>query len=74
MVEDGPPGIKSENARLNGWAFIDIENIDVGTYVESAQVIVADQLDLPAGYSIAWSGQYEYMPVSYTHLTLPTKA
>ena len=69
VVEDGPPGIKSENARLNGWAFIDIENIDVGTYVESAQVIVADQLDLPAGYSIAWSGQYEYMQRAKAKLT-----
>ncbi|MBL4880887.1 MAG: efflux RND transporter permease subunit, partial [Oleispira sp.] len=69
VVEDGPPGIKSENARLNGWAFIDIENIDVGTYVESAQVIVAEQLDLPAGYSIAWSGQYEYMQRAKEKLT-----
>jgi len=69
VVEDGPPGIKSENARLNGWAFIDIENIDVGSYVESAQVIVAEQLDLPAGYSIAWSGQYEYMQRAKAKLT-----
>jgi Cu(I)/Ag(I) efflux system membrane protein CusA/SilA len=61
VVEDGPPGIKSENARLNGWAFIDIENVDIGSYVVNAQKIVNDQLDLPAGYSIAWSGQYEYM-------------
>jgi Cu(I)/Ag(I) efflux system membrane protein CusA/SilA len=69
VVEDGPPGIKSENARLNGWAFIDIENIDVGSYVESAQAIVAEQLDLPAGYSIAWSGQYEYMQRAKAKLT-----
>jgi len=60
-IEDGPPGIKSENARLNGWSFIDIEGIDVGTYVEHAQQVVRDELELPAGYSIAWSGQYEYM-------------
>lgn len=60
-VEDGPPGIKSENARINGWAFIDIEDIDVGTYVEDAQKIVQRQLELPAGYSITWAGQYEYM-------------
>ena len=69
VVEGGPPGIKSENARLNGWAFIDIENVDVGTYVESAQVIVAEQLDLPAGYSITWSGQYEYMERAKAKLT-----
>ncbi|WP_339863789.1 efflux RND transporter permease subunit [Paremcibacter congregatus] len=60
-IEDGPPGIKSENARLNGWTFIDIEDMDLGSYVEDAQVIVQQQLDLPAGYSITWSGQYEYM-------------
>ncbi|ASP49275.1 efflux RND transporter permease subunit [Cognaticolwellia beringensis] len=60
-IEDGPPGIKSENARLNGWAFVDIEGVDVGTYVEAAQKVVTDQLVLPAGYSITWAGQYEYM-------------
>lgn len=61
FVEDGPPGIKSENARLNGWAFIDIEGVDVGSYVADAQHLVNEQLKLPAGYSISWSGQYEYM-------------
>jgi Cu(I)/Ag(I) efflux system membrane protein CusA/SilA len=60
-VEDGPPGIKSENARLNGWTFIDIDGVDLGTYVSRAQAVVADELELPAGYSITWSGQYEYM-------------
>lgn len=61
FVEDGPPGIKSENARLNGWAFIDIEGVDVGSYVQEAQKVVKQKLELPAGYSISWSGQYEYM-------------
>lgn len=61
FVEDGPPAIKSENARLNGWAFIDIEGVDIGSYVENAQQVVSDKLKLPAGYSISWSGQYEYM-------------
>ena len=60
-IEDGPPGIKSENARLNGWVFVDIEDVDIGTYVVAAQKAVKDQLVLPAGYSINWSGQYEYM-------------
>ncbi|WP_299196190.1 efflux RND transporter permease subunit [uncultured Amphritea sp.] len=60
-IEDGPPGIKSENARLNGWTFIDIEGMDIGSYVEHAQQVVADQLQLPAGYSVSWAGQYEYM-------------
>ncbi len=60
-VADGPPGIKSENARINGWVFVDIDGVDVGTYVQQAQQVVADKLVLPAGYSITWSGQYEYM-------------
>jgi len=69
LIEDGPPGIKSENARLNGWAFIDIEGVDIGSYVENAQVVVREQLDLPAGYSIAWAGQYEYMERAKEKLT-----
>lgn len=60
-IADGPPGIKSENARINGWTFVDIDGIDVGTYVANAQKIVTKQLDLPTGYSVAWAGQYEYM-------------
>ena len=61
FVEDGPPAIKSENARLNGWSFIDIEGIDVGSYVVAAQKVVEEKINLPAGYSLSWSGQYEYM-------------
>jgi len=61
FIEDGPSGIKSENARLNGWSFIDIEGVDVGSYVIDAQQAVDQHLKLPAGYSIGWSGQYEYM-------------
>jgi len=60
-VEDGPPSIKSENARLNGWSYVDIEGVDIGTYVQQAQAAVKEELDLPAGYSVNWSGQYEYM-------------
>jgi len=60
-VIDGPPAIKSENARLNGWTLVDIDGRDLGSYVAEAQRIVAEQVDLPPGYSIAWSGQYEYL-------------
>lgn len=60
-LEDGPPAIKSENARLNGWVLVDIDNRDLGSYVSAAQKLVAEQLSLPPGYSINWSGQYEYM-------------
>jgi Cu(I)/Ag(I) efflux system membrane protein CusA/SilA len=70
FIEDGPPGIKSENARLNGWSFIDITNdTDIGHYVENAQKILRDQLVLPVGYSIAWAGQYEYMERAKEKLT-----
>ncbi|HAU16547.1 MAG TPA: CusA/CzcA family heavy metal efflux RND transporter [Gammaproteobacteria bacterium] len=68
-IEQGPPGIKSENARLNGWTFIDIENVDVGGYVEEAREVVQAQLDLPAGYSVTWAGQYEYMQRAKAKLT-----
>ena len=60
-IEDGPPGIKSENARPNGWTFVDIEGRDLGSYVAAAQKAVAEEVELPAGYSITWSGQYEYL-------------
>ena len=60
-VVDGPPVIKSENARLNGWTYVDIVDRDLGSYVAEAQQIVADSIELPPGYSLAWSGQYEYM-------------
>ncbi|WP_019613107.1 efflux RND transporter permease subunit [Psychromonas ossibalaenae] len=60
-IEAGAPMIKTENARLNGWIFVDIENRDLGSYVDDAQQAVNAQLRLPAGYSLVWSGQYEYM-------------
>ena len=60
-VVDGPPVIKSENARPNGWTYVDIADRDLGSYVGEAQRVVADAIELPTGYSLAWSGQYEYM-------------
>ena len=60
-MKKGPPVIKSENARLNAWIYIDLKDIDVGTYVENAQKILSERLTLPTGYSLVWSGQYEYM-------------
>ena len=69
-VEDGPPMIKSENARLNGWIYVDIAGVDLGTYVDAARKAVAEQVDLPAGYSITWSGQYEYMERAKEHLAV----
>jgi Cu(I)/Ag(I) efflux system membrane protein CusA/SilA len=60
-IKKGPPGIKTENARRTAWIYVDLRGIDVGTYVENAKQIIEDQVDLPAGYNIVWSGQYEYM-------------
>ena len=57
----GPPSIKSENARPNAWIYVDLQGVDVGTYVKNAKKIVEEQIDIPAGYTIQWSGQYEYM-------------
>ena len=61
FVEDGPPGIKSENSRINGLAFVDIRDVDVGSYVQQARAALEDKLELPAGYSLHFTGQYEYM-------------
>jgi Cu(I)/Ag(I) efflux system membrane protein CusA/SilA len=69
-VVDGPPVIKSENARPNGWTYVDIAGRDLGSYVAEAQRVVAAGVELPAGYSLAWSGQYEYMVRAKERLTI----
>ncbi|GAA0297682.1 CusA/CzcA family heavy metal efflux RND transporter [Psychrosphaera haliotis] len=60
-LTDGPAGIKSENARINGWVYVDIDGVDLGQYVENAKVHVSEKVELPAGVSMTWAGQYEYM-------------
>ncbi len=57
----GPPSIKTENARPNAWVYVDITTSDIGGYVAQAKEIVDAQVDLPPGYTIGWSGQFEYM-------------
>ncbi len=69
-IEDGPPMIKSENSRPTGWVYVDIADRDIGSYVQAAQQHLADNLTLPAGYSLTWSGQYEYMERAKERLTL----
>ncbi|HHH45295.1 MAG TPA: efflux RND transporter permease subunit, partial [Gammaproteobacteria bacterium] len=69
-IVSGPGVIKSENARLNGWIYIDIQDRDLGSYVEEAKRVVAEQVDLPAGYSLHWSGQYEFMERAKKKLAL----
>ncbi|RKQ95937.1 efflux RND transporter permease subunit [Maricaulis maris] len=60
-IADGPGVIRSENARTNGWVYVDINGVDIGSYVEEAQQALAEYMELPPGYSISWSGQFEYM-------------
>lgn len=60
-IAEGPGVIRSENARLNGWVFVDIAGRDIGSYVAEGRAVVAKSVELPAGYSVSWSGQYEYM-------------
>jgi len=59
-IVDGPPMLKSENARLSGWVYIDIFGRDLSSAVRDMQQAVAKEVQLPAGYSISWSGQFEY--------------
>jgi Cu(I)/Ag(I) efflux system membrane protein CusA/SilA len=70
QLRQGPPGIKSENARPNAWIYVDLRGIDVGSWVERAQKEVAEAVNLPAGYTIFWSGQYEYMQRAKARLLL----
>jgi copper/silver efflux system protein len=60
-VSDGPPMLRSENGRLSGWVYVDIRGRDLRRAVRDMQEAVASEVKLPAGYSIAWSGQFEYL-------------
>jgi len=60
-IDDGPGLIKSEDARRTGWVYVDIAGQDLGSFVADAQKAVLEQVELPGGYSLGWSGQYEYM-------------
>lgn len=57
----GPPVIKSENSRPNAWVYVDISTSDIGGFVNKAKQVLADQVEIPAGYTVVWSGQFEYM-------------
>jgi len=60
-ITDGPPMLKSENARLSGWVYVDIRGRDLSSAVHDMQKEVAQEVRLPAGYSVSWSGQFEYL-------------
>ncbi len=66
----GPPAVKTENGRPNAWIYVDLEGIDVGTYVRQAREAVAKRVSLPVGYSLQWSGQYEYLERAQRRLAL----
>jgi Cu(I)/Ag(I) efflux system membrane protein CusA/SilA len=57
----GPPSIKTEGSRPNAWVYVDITTSDIGGYVAKAKTIVDEQVEVPPGYTLAWSGQFEYM-------------
>ena len=59
--ERGAAMLKSENARLNAWVFIDVKDTDLGSYVKQAQALLEQELTLPPGYTLSWAGQYQYM-------------
>jgi Cu(I)/Ag(I) efflux system membrane protein CusA/SilA len=60
-ITQGPPMIKTEDARLNGWVFVDIRDSDLGGYIEDAKEAISKSIELPPGYSLTWAGQYEYL-------------
>ncbi len=67
---DGPPSIRDENAMLAGYVFVDMAGRDVGSYVEDLKQVVREKVPLPTGYTIMWSGQYEYMERVRERLTI----
>ncbi len=70
QVKKGPAAIKSENARRTAWLYVDLRDIDVGSYVKMAKRVVDTTVEFPPGYSIVWSGQYEYMQRAQERLQL----
>lgn len=71
---EGPPMIRSENARLTGWVFVDIEGRDMGGYVAEARAAVAEAVDLPPGYAVDFAGQYEQMEEASARLAIAIPA
>jgi copper/silver efflux system protein len=69
-VHQGPDMIKSEGSRRSAWIYVDLADIDVGTYIQKAKEALAARLKMPAGYSLIWSGQYEYMEAGRKRLQI----
>jgi copper/silver efflux system protein len=69
-VTNGPPMLRSENARLSGWVYVDLRGRDLRSAVAEMQERVAREVELPAGYSVSWSGQFEYLERAQARLEL----
>ena len=73
-VVDGPPMLKSENARLSGWVYVDIRGRDLVSVVHDMQAAVSRQVKLPAGYALSWSGQFEFWEHAVARLNVVVPA
>jgi Cu(I)/Ag(I) efflux system membrane protein CusA/SilA len=69
-ITDGPPMLRSENARLSGWVYVDLRGRDLASAVEAMRERVAREVELPPGYSVSWSGQFEYLERAQARLRL----
>ncbi|MCA9243233.1 MAG: efflux RND transporter permease subunit [Phycisphaerales bacterium] len=69
-IEPGPPMIKSENARKTAWIYVDLTTSDIGGWVERAKRLVSERVNIPAGYNLVWSGQYEYIEAANRRLAI----
>ncbi|WP_425262007.1 efflux RND transporter permease subunit [Rubrivivax sp. RP6-9] len=73
-LAEGPPMLRSENARLSGWVYVDVRGRDLRSVVKDMQAVVAEQLAMPAGYAVSWSGQFEYLERATERLKLVVPA
>ena len=69
-IEEGPPMLRSENARLSGWIYVDVRGRDLRSVVTDMQAAVAGSVKLPPGYAVSWSGQFEYLERATERLKL----
>ena len=67
---EGPPMIRSENARLTGWVFVDIGNRDIGSYVDEARELISNSITLPSGFAVEFAGQYEQLQAAKKQLKI----
>ena len=73
-IEEGPPMLRSENARLSGWVYVDVRGRDLRSVVHAMQAVVAEEVSMPAGYAVSWSGQFEYLERATQRLKLVVPA